>query len=129
MDMYSGMVLDYEVLSNFCAARTTLKKEETFDDWHNTVHSEKCQVNFQGLSAAMESGGAVRMWQRSKIRGYRYVTFLGDGDSSSYKAVCNMNNGNGPYTSHSVVKECVNHILKRIGTQLRKLKEELKEKL
>lgn len=48
--------------------------------------------------------------------------------TSSYKAVCNVNNGNGPYASHSVVKEeCVNYLQKRIGTRLRKLKGELKE--
>lgn len=40
-----------------------------------------------------------------------------------------MNNGNGPYASHSVVKEeCINHVQKRMGTRLRNLKEELKVK-
>lgn len=64
------------------------------------------------------------MWQRSEVKGYRYVTFLSDGDASSYKAVCTMNNGNGPYANHSVVKEeCVNHVQKRMGTRLRKLKD------
>ncbi|MPC93790.1 hypothetical protein E2C01_088931 [Portunus trituberculatus] len=87
------------------------KGKASFDEWHQTVHSEKCQRNFTGLSGAMEPEGAVRMWQRSEANGYRYVTFLSDGDSSSFKAVCNMNNGTGPYTNHTVVKEeCVNHV-------------------
>ena len=99
--MYSGMIIDFEVLSNFCAACAITRKKETatYDDWYKTVHSGKCQANFEGLSGAMESEGAVRMWQRSEVKGYRYVTFLSDGDSSSYKTVCKMNNGNGPYAS------------------------------
>lgn len=60
--------------------------------------------------------------------GHRYVTFLGDGDSSSFKSVCSMNEGKGPYDDVSVIKEeCINHIQKGIWTRLRKLKNELKE--
>ena len=34
----------------------------------------------------------------------------------------------GPYASHGVVKEeCIDHVQKRMGTRLRKLKNELKE--
>lgn len=131
MDLYSGMVLDFEVLSNFCKSCVQYLKKKgqaMYDEWYKTVHAGKCQSNFSGLSGAMEREAAVRMWNRSEDKGYRYVTFLSDGDSSSYTSVCNINNGNGPYANHSVVKEeCINHVQKRMGTRLRKLKDELKE--
>lgn len=70
----------------------------------------------------MEAERAVRLWGRSLDNGYKYVTFIGDGDSSSYKSICNINGGKGPYTNVTVVKdECVNHIKKRMGIRLRKL--------
>lgn len=76
----------------------------------------------------MEPAGAVRMWERSEGKGFRYITFLSDGDSNSFNAVCALNDGNGPYTNHTVKKEeCINHVQKRMGTRLRKLKAELKE--
>lgn len=81
MNIYSGMVEDFEILSNFCRACAIIKKKKEkaqFDEWHMTVHTGKCQANFQGLSGAMESEGAVRMWQRSEGKGFRYVTFLSD---------------------------------------------------
>lgn len=36
MDMYSGMVIDFEILSNFCNACTIMRKKKTaaaFDEW------------------------------------------------------------------------------------------------
>lgn len=128
MDVYSGLVLDFEVLSNFCRACASMKKKEkaAFDERYRTVHSGKCQADLSGLSGAMKAEGVVRMWQRSEGKGYRYVTFLNDGDPSSFKAVCNMNNINGPYASHSVVKEFRN-VQMLMGTPLQKLKDELME--
>lgn len=103
------------------------KEKAQFDEWHMTVHTGKFQANFQGVSGAMESEGGVRMWQRSEGKGFKYVTFLSDGDLSSFTAVCSMNNGNGSYASHNVMKEeCINHVQKRMGTWLKKLREELK---
>lgn len=59
----------------------------------------------------------------------RYVVFVGDGDSAAHKAVCSMNNGNGPYGSDCPVvkEECLNHVSKRLGTRLRGLKKKLAE--
>ncbi|MPC48037.1 hypothetical protein E2C01_041802 [Portunus trituberculatus] len=68
MDMYSGMIIDFEVLSNFCRACAIMRKKKnpaTFDDWYRSAHSGKCQANFHGLSGAMEPEGALRMWQRT----------------------------------------------------------------
>ena len=51
--------------------------------------------------------------------------FVGDGDSTAYNAVTELNNKQGPYTDVQVVKEeCINHVSKRIGTRLRQTKKD-----
>lgn len=60
MDMFSGMVLDREVPSNFCGVGTIMKKKKDkkcFDEWCSTEHSGKCYMNFASLSGAMERSG------------------------------------------------------------------------
>lgn len=54
----------------------------------------------------------------------KYLTFVGDGDSSTYKAVCQIDDGYGPYNVPITKEECVNHVSKRLGTRLRKFKKE-----
>ena len=51
-------------------------------------------------------------------RGLRYTQYLGDGDSSSFKKVKEMN----PYEDVDIEKlECVGHVQKRVGSRFRKL--------
>lgn len=92
---------------------------------HMQVHEPKCQKNFDGKAGAMEAEGAIRIWGRSIVRNkMRYVKFVGDGDSSAFRAVTNLQ----PYGDTNVTKEeCVNHVSKRLGARLRKLREESKE--
>eukprot|EP00112_Aurelia_sp_Birch-Aquarium-sp1_P016878 Seg3860.2 transcript_id=Seg3860.2/GoldUCD/mRNA.D3Y31 product="hypothetical protein" protein_id=Seg3860.2/GoldUCD/D3Y31 len=69
----------------------------------------------------MEVSGTLDMYKRSfEKNGLRYVSFIGDGDSSTYKTVSNSK----PYGDgvEIVKKECVGHVKKRLGTRLRKLK-------
>lgn len=130
IEMTTGFALDFHVISNFCKACSTNKKmktKESFEAWQETVHSGKCQANFHGLSGRMEAECALRLWGRSEDMGFRYVTFLSDGDSSAYTAVTQMNNGEGPYTVKVEKEECINHVKKRMGTRLRKLVDEMKE--
>jgi hypothetical protein len=126
LDATLGFVLDVEVLSNFCQECCKRKKRlspEDFTAWKAT-HT-RCSKNFDGKSGAMEVEAAVRMWQRSEARGYRYTRFIGDGDSAAYNAVCALNDGAGPYATATVVKEeCINHVAKRMGTRLRQLKKD-----
>ncbi|MPC94084.1 hypothetical protein E2C01_089236 [Portunus trituberculatus] len=75
----------------------------------------------------MEVECALRLWGRFKDIGFHYTTILSDGDSSAYTSVTKMNDGEGPYSVKVVQEEYVNHVKKRMGTCLRKLKEELKE--
>ena len=68
---------------------------------------------------------AVNIWCRSLQYNMGYMTFVGDGDSSAYNAVCQVNGGKGFYTVPVVKEECVNHVSKRIGKRLRKIKKKI----
>lgn len=131
IDMETGFVLDCEILSNFCLQcsrlDTQLKKKSITEEQHTEkmrVHKPNCAKNFHGKSGAMEAEAAVRIWSRSIQKNkMRYVTFIGDGDSSAYRAVSNLK----PYGDIQVHKEeCINHVSKRLGTQPRKLREKSK---
>lgn len=62
------------------------------------------------------------MWSCSeKLNDMRYITFISDGDSSTYTAVKELN----PYSGVEIEKqECINHVVKRLNTRLRKLKQD-----
>ncbi|GFU10015.1 uncharacterized protein TNCV_1797181 [Trichonephila clavipes] len=54
----------------------------------------------------------------------RYITYLGDGDCKAFDAVKKKNiYGNG-YPTEKL--ECIGHVMKRMGTRLRRLKVQLK---
>ena len=78
------------------------------------LNMQESVANFEGLSRGTEAESGIRMWERSEVKGFQYVTFLSDGDSSAYKVVRNMNNSKGPYTTKKIMKEkCINHVKKR----------------
>ncbi|XP_028966736.1 uncharacterized protein LOC100901629 [Galendromus occidentalis] len=107
---YTGKVLDVSVLSEYCRCPGKT----------SNIHDEKCYANFQGVSGAMELDGAKEIYRRSvQLHGIRYVKYLGDGDSKAYNAVVS----DEPYGNGVDIEklECVGHIQKRMGTQLRKL--------
>ena len=43
-------------------------------------------INYQGVSGGMEAAEALTCWRRSLQHNMRYIHFVGDGDSSAYKA-------------------------------------------
>ncbi|KAH7954895.1 hypothetical protein HPB49_022591 [Dermacentor silvarum] len=68
----------------------------------------------------MEPAAAVNIWQRtlSYETPLQFTSFLSDGDSKAYTAVCEAN----VYCdTHIDKEECTNHVAKRLGTALRKL--------
>ena len=81
-----------------------------------------CKANHSGSSSSMEPVGATRIFQRSEqTRGLQYVQYLGDGDSASFKKVCDST----PYDGVDIEKlECVGHVQKRCGSRLRRLKQD-----
>ena len=75
----------------------------------------------------MEAEAAPILWGRSEEQHrLRYTTFIGDGDSKGFTAVTNAS----PYGPDVAIEkeECVGHVQKRVGTNLRKLKKELSGK-
>lgn len=124
IDILTGLVIDFEVLSFYCHAcvlKQSAKNEgkitvEEFDSWREMYTD--CAKNFRGSSKAMEQEAAKRMWARSVSRlQLRYTEMLSDGDSCAFKEVLSLN----PYPGHDIVKlECINHAHKRMGTALRK---------
>ena len=66
------------------------------------------------------------MYQRSvEKNGVRYVSFIGDGDSSTFQTIKYAK----PYGDDIIVKkEFVGHVQKRLGTHLRKLKSSYSKK-
>ncbi|XP_040354443.1 uncharacterized protein LOC121045565 [Ixodes scapularis] len=69
----------------------------------------------------METTAALRIWRRTEAYNTKvqFTTFLSDGDSKACAAVSKAE----VYGSTAVTKEdCTNHVAKRLGTALRKLK-------
>ena len=126
----NGKVLDYSVLSRFCHKCTNLRsrlssKKITEEQHAAGMASHDCMANTTSSAPAMESEAAKLIWLRSaESRQLRYTTFIGDGDTKSFKAVADVK----PYGPGVLVRkeECVGHVQKRVGSNLRKLKKELK---
>ncbi|CAN8010699.1 unnamed protein product [Ixodes pacificus] len=118
IELFSGYVLDYVVLSNFCLGCEIGPKESdpAYQEWKDT---HICQRNSSSKPGQMEVEAATILFERSLAKhGLRYTTMLCDGDSRSYNALQDAN----VYGFVEVEKEdCVNHVHKRMGTALRNL--------
>ena len=122
IDVQTGLVLDYEVLSKYCQVCTKKQKQlgsdsEEYGEWF-TSHKDSCCINFSGSSGSMEVEIAKQLWARSlRKHNLKYTHMLSDGDSKAYNAVVSMD----PYDSPIEREECINHAHKRMGTSLIKL--------
>ncbi|XP_077561420.1 uncharacterized protein LOC144177720 [Haemaphysalis longicornis] len=116
----TGLCLDFEVLSNYCQSCSRHQKlDEQEEEVWQAFHSPVCEKNVNCSSHAMETEAALRIWHRTLSYSLQFTTFLSDGDSSAYTAVCQA----GVYGPKAVTKEdCTNHVAKRLGTAMRKLK-------
>ena len=77
---------------------------------------------------SMEAEGALKMFQRSEEkRKLRYIPYVGDGDSKSYSKVQNA----APYGPAVYIdkEECIAHVTKRMGSNLRAVVTKYKGKL
>ena len=126
IDANTGFILDFQVFSKNChtcsSYNARLRKgeleEDRYEEWL-TEHKPHCHKNFDQSSGAMELEGAKLMWKRS-IEKYkmRYTVFIGDGDTNTYDGLCQSK----PYDDIKIEKiECINHVNKRMGTDLRNL--------
>ena len=72
-----------------------------------------------GTSQAMEGAIAIKLWKRSVAQNQLvYTTYIGDGDSSSYKKLVESS----PYEGLETVRkeECLGHVQKRLKKHLKK---------
>ncbi|XP_025097592.1 uncharacterized protein LOC112565918 [Pomacea canaliculata] len=121
IDVLTGLVLDYEVLSKHCqvckVAKVNDMTEEERKQW-DIKHKDFCTLNYEGSSKAMEKEAALVLWGRSLDKhNMRYTSMLSDGDSTAHLALTTAK----VYGSTEIKKlECVNHCHKRMGAALRK---------
>ena len=75
----------------------------------------------------MEAAGVINIFKRSvETKKLRYTTYLGNGDSKSFKDIVESN----IYPGHEVEKhECIGHVQKRVGYRLRTYKSDYKSTL
>ncbi|XP_077493058.1 uncharacterized protein LOC144104115 [Amblyomma americanum] len=118
IELFSGYVLDYVVLSNFCLGCEVGPKpdSEGYAEWKAT---HQCQKNSDSKAGHMEVEAGLILFRRSLERhGLHYTTILCDGDSRTFTAIQEAK----VYGFIDVQKEdCVNHVQKRMGTALRNL--------
>lgn len=103
---YSKKVLDTCVKSSFCAGCNMWKNKKNsnllgYEEWLS--NHENCSINHSGSSEKMEIDAIIEMFYRSvEKHGVKYLTYIGDGDSKTYKGILNAN----PYTDEKrVVKK------------------------
>ncbi|CAN8029862.1 unnamed protein product [Ixodes persulcatus] len=118
IELFTGYVLDFFVLSNFCLGCELGPKEG--DPGHEQWRAgHRCQMNTSSKPGQMEVEAATVLFGRSldKHR-LRYTTMLSDGDSRAF----NNLQADKVYGFVPIEKEdCVNHVSKRMGTALRNL--------
>ncbi|GFY17687.1 uncharacterized protein TNCV_1074221 [Trichonephila clavipes] len=131
IDILSGLVLDFEVLSKYCHNCVVPGRDMGVDwaEFHiwQKGHADECDKNFDGTSGAMEMHAALIMWRRSISDGQmRFVSMLSDGDSKTFQFLSD----NKIYGSDIKIEkeECLNYIAKRLGTSLRNKVKEWKVK-
>lgn len=128
IDMLTGLVIDYVVLSKYCQECTKTaadlgKNSAEFFIWYEGHKSSgSCQKNYEGSSGSMEVQAADILWRRSiELCKMRYTVMLSDGDSKSFIHLSKSDVYEGINISK---EECLNHVAKRLGTALRnKVKE------
>ncbi|GBN79805.1 hypothetical protein AVEN_243360-1 [Araneus ventricosus] len=125
VDILTGLVIDYEILSKYCPECTAAKRDfgeqsADFSIWYK-AHKPECAENYVGSSNAMEVKAAEILWTRSVENcGMRYMNVLSVGDSKTHQNLLDVY-GDNMKTSK---EECLNHVAKRLGTGLRnKVKE------
>ncbi|CAN7946066.1 unnamed protein product [Ixodes pacificus] len=123
VELYSGLVIDHVVYSNFCLG-CALGPEPEDDGYSHWYATHDCQRNIECNAGRMEVEAALTMFQRSLTKhGLRYTTVLSDGDSRTFHALSEAK----VYGFIKIEKkDCVNHVHKRMGAALRNVVEKKK---
>ncbi|GBM01350.1 hypothetical protein AVEN_135776-1 [Araneus ventricosus] len=108
--MDTGKVIDIDVLSKYCACKN--KKN----------HEKSCKSNFRGSSGMM---GACNIFKHSlTFHNARYTKYLGYGDSKAFDEITIENIYGDKFQVEK--SECISHVMKRMRSRLRRLKEKMK---
>ena len=124
IDSVSGKVLDYDLLQRVCRKCLLWPEERRVSEPEeyasfSSEHEAVCTANFSGTSQAMEGAIAIKLWKRSVSQNQLvYSTYIGDGDSSSFKKLIVSD----PYEGQENVRkeECLGHVQKRLKKHLKK---------
>ena len=85
----TGQILDRIVLCNYCKlCQAREQDDKTSLDYLNFMadHLEDCPINHEGSAASMEVEGMSTLFSRSEEKhGLQYTTYIGDGDSKTYR--------------------------------------------
>ncbi|KAH9364082.1 hypothetical protein HPB48_012980 [Haemaphysalis longicornis] len=123
IEVYTGLVIDHVVLSNFCLGCAIGPKasDEGYEDW---LAEHECQRNIDCGAGRMEVEAALIMFKRSLSKnGLRYTTVMSDGDSRTMHSL----KEEGVYGFVPIEKkDCINHVCKRMHTALRNVREQKK---
>ncbi|KAG8226571.1 hypothetical protein J437_LFUL004743 [Ladona fulva] len=116
---YTGKVLDVLVKSFFCKSCEYLEDKvgsAEYEEWKEE-HDSKGTANHTGCAGKIEVDAIVKMFSRYEERyGIKYVNYIGDGDSKTYKGVLDAK----PYGDVFVINkiECIGRVQKSMGTRL-----------
>ena len=124
IDVVTNQVLDYmfyQRICNKCLSWPEERRSNHPEEYAAFIseHRSTCPANFSGSSQAMEGSAAVEIWKRSVEKNQLvYSTYVGDGDSSSFKNLLNSD----PYQGIETVRkeECLGHVQKRLKKHLKK---------
>ena len=124
-----------EVVDCYCACSVCSQYKKWDGKLRDTVeylewyveHSDLCWQNHTGSAQSMECTGVGILYGRSMDNNVRYCSYIGDGDSKSFKQVI-KDKRYGPSFPHSK-EECVGHVQKRMETRLRRKVEKSKGNL
>ncbi|GFV73839.1 uncharacterized protein TNCV_4523681 [Trichonephila clavipes] len=84
IDMLTGYVVDFEVMSKVCRHCSVAKNKlgqssAEFSIWYEG-HKSECDINHLGSSTSMEMEAALTLCGKDPHHGFRYITVLSDGD-------------------------------------------------
>ena len=115
-------VLDDENLTKYCRSCLKIKKLKLpKEKERKLLEIHECTKSNEGSSSAVELVGVKRIFGRSvESRNLRITGYIGDGNPKTYDIISKAH----PYGDSIEIEqfECVGHVQKRVGNNLRKFK-------
>ncbi|KAG4074917.1 hypothetical protein HA402_009342 [Bradysia odoriphaga] len=110
----TNKILYSEVKTKYCHICKIAESRSVTPQKHN------CQKNFDGPSSGMETQIIIDGFKYCATKGARFNRYVGDGDSSTYKALRDLQLYKDPYIPIEKF-ECVNHLFRNFFKQWKTL--------